>query len=501
MKASVPWGELGASVIGLAKNGLEAYEMIARERPEIVFADIKMPGLDGLELIAKVRGELPETIFIVVSGYDEFQYAKTAMQCGVKHYLLKPCDEGQIQQVLREVIQEIEQRRTREAYIRKIREDFERILPQTRGKVLRDFATDSNYGAREWEYYRSLFGLEFETDKFRLIIFQMEGAFDFESLFALRKLAEEVIGEKNPYLSTYIGEQVVILIGDIGLEKTLDLARTVKRSFFGYYERDLTIAVSEADEIESLQTLYRETKDYLKYRFYLGEGSIITRKDVAEDQGAAPTLVYDFERVGVLARSGDVPGLRREIDDFFARLRAIAGDFSRAKTYCLDLLLAIIRQGPQDTLDDRVKNLLRLAEMGTLDQIRAYVMQTALEIAEANFRQQKQRYSGQIEKVIQLVREHLSEEDLSLRWLAQEMLYMNVDYLGKLFKKEMNERFTDYLLRMRMDKAREYLEDSGDRKVFEIAELVGFGKNTQYFSQVFKRYFGCTPTEYKKRPL
>ncbi len=499
MKGAITWEDLGAAICGLAKNGLEAYEMILAERPEIVITDVRMPGLNGLDLIAKTKQELPETQFIIVSGYEEFEYAKTAMRYGVKHYITKPFNEEKIRLVMEEVITEYRQRQEKEDYQRKIREDFARLLPQLKGKVLRDFATDTNYGEEEWDYYRSLFGLEFEGSQVRLVLFQMEGTFDFQCLFALRKIVEDILGQKTAYLSTTIGEHVLVLLGEIGLENILSLAREIKRSFSEYYERDLTIAVSEAGEIGNLQGLFREVRDFLQYRFYLGEGSIITKKDLAEDPGAEPGFVYDFDQVGVLVRSGDLAGLEREVDEFFARLRGAAHDFGRAKTYCLDLFMAIIRQGPEEKLDCYLKRLLGLEAMDTLEQIRSFITQIAREITEANYRRTVLRHSSQIRKAIQLIHEHLAEEELSLKWLAKEMLYMNVDYLGKLFRKETGEKFTDYVLRVRMEKAKELLAEHGDCRIFEIAEKVGFGQNTQYFSQVFKRFLGCTPKEFRHR--
>ena len=497
IKGAITWEDVGATVCGLAKNGLEAFELIRIERPEIVITDVRMPGLNGLELIAKVKEEFPETQFIVLSGYEEFEYAKTAMQYGVKHYLTKPCNEEKIRLVMEDVVTEYRQRQEKEDYQRKVREDFDRILPQLKGKVLRDFATDTNYGQEEWEYYRALFGLEFEGTRVRLILFQMEGIFDFQCLFALRKMAEDVLGERTAYLSTTIGENVLVLLGEIGLEAILSLTRKIKHSFSAYYERDLTIAISEAGEIGDLQVLFKEVRDFLKYRFYLGEGSIITKKDVTEDSG--PGFVYDFDQIGVLVKSGDLEGLEREMEECFAKLRATAHDFGRAKTYCLELFMAVIRQGPGEKLDCYLKRLLGLEAMDTLEQIRSCIAQIAREITETNFHRTALRHSDQIKKVVQSVHEHLAKEELSLKWLAKEMLYMNVDYLGKLFRKETGEKFTDYVLRVRMEKAQELLAEHGDCRIFEIAEKVGFGHNTQYFSQVFKKYIGCTPKEFRNR--
>ena len=97
----IDWNSLGISLIGTAENGLEAYNMILDDYPDIVLTDIKMPGLSGLDLIQRIHEINPDTQFVILSGYGEFKFAQRAMQYGVKHYLLKPCNEEQIIESLR----------------------------------------------------------------------------------------------------------------------------------------------------------------------------------------------------------------------------------------------------------------------------------------------------------------------------------------------------------------------------------------------------------------
>ena len=103
----IPWESLGVRVIGTAQDGLEAYDIIMDEYPDIVITDIKMPGLSGLELLQRIKRLHPEVEFIVLSGYGEFEFAREAMQFGVRHYLLKPFKEALIIQTVKEVIEEL----------------------------------------------------------------------------------------------------------------------------------------------------------------------------------------------------------------------------------------------------------------------------------------------------------------------------------------------------------------------------------------------------------
>lgn len=107
----ISWDTLGVELIGLCSNGLEAYDMIIDEAPDIVMTDIKMPGMSGLELIKNISETNLDIQFIILSGYGEFEYAKEAMKYGVKHYILKPCDEKQISESIAAVIADCRKKR------------------------------------------------------------------------------------------------------------------------------------------------------------------------------------------------------------------------------------------------------------------------------------------------------------------------------------------------------------------------------------------------------
>ena len=492
----IPWEKYGYTLAGTAGNGEEAYELIKKEAIDIVISDIKMPGMDGLQLIAKVKEEQPEIEFIVLSGYSEFEFARTAMQYGVKYYLLKPCNEEEILAVLEELRNAIEQRRRNSAYLEKVKQDLERIKPQLKAQFLKEFVTNQFSFAQEWEYYRDLLGLK-ETGPVRLLLCRVEGRFEFEYLFALKQTAEEILGEGLVFLSTTIGEELLLLIKDLAMEELLALVETVKETFCNNYGRDMTVAISESGEWKTTPLLYREAREYLKHRFYLGEGSIITKKDIGLDQAEEANLIFDFEQFGYIVKSGNTEEVEVRLAEFFRQLEAATREISGAKIHCLELFSTIIRYSAGEKMNDYLKQLVAFEEFTTLEQIHQFIQEIALEITTANYADNAQRYSRQVQKVVALVEENLANENLSLKWLAQEMLYMNVDYLGKLFKKEMNERFSDYLIRLRIEKAKEMLEKS-DSKVFEIAKAVGFGDNAQYFSQVFKKHTGYTPSDYKK---
>jgi two-component system response regulator YesN len=392
----IDWNAAGTELAGTASNGLEAYEAIGRLHPDIVISDIRMPGMDGLALVEKTKTLYPSTEFILLSGFSEFEFAKTAMQFGVKHYILKPCNEEAIERALGETVAELNSRKEREAFVRQLQSELVKVLPSAKEQFLKELVTNKMYGNREWEQYRSLFGISYEDRTVRLLLCQLEGAFEFEHLFAAKNIAEDILTRDLLILSTTIGNHVLLLIKEeLDEESLLERLKLTKETFYGYYRLDMTIAVGHPGDITKARLIYTDT------------------------------------------------------------LRCLNGDF---------------------------------------------VERAAYRICESNFEAQKNKHSGIIAKAIDIIETHIGNPNLSLQWVAGEMLYMNADYLGKLFRKETGEKFSNYVMKLRIEKAKERILQTDDVKVFELAELVGFGDNPQYFSQVFKKNTGVTPSEYKRSP-
>lgn len=498
----VNWATLGTDLVGTAQNGLQAYEMIERLKPDIVVSDIRMPGLDGLKLTEKTQVSHPDIKFVILSGFGEFDYAKQAMKHGVKHYLLKPTNELKIAEAIASLVEELSREARKESFVRSMKGRLDKMMPHVKEQVLKEFVTNKTYGSRDWDYYRSLFAYEFDSPV-RLLLFQLEGAFEFEHLFAIKNIAEELL--PGTLLSTTIGDHVLVLIEDWEQAQQLhDHIHDVRSTFLQYYKMDVTISLSDPGRITQARSLYQETLQGLTYRFYLGEGSLITRKDT-EDAAAGrrpdPTVFsFDEERLSMLARSGHLAEAEQALDGLFDRLKQAQLDIDSTKSYVIQQFVSLYRQADPQRMNLCYQQIPQLAEMSSLQSIRIFMEDTVRAIARRNYEVNAVKHTAIIRRVIEIIKQQLGNAELSLNLVAHEMLYMNADYLGKLFKKETGEKFTNYVMKMRIQQATELISSDPDIKIFELAERLGFGDNPQYFSQVFKKQMGCTPSEFMKKP-
>ncbi|MDF2922203.1 MAG: AraC family transcriptional regulator [Paenibacillaceae bacterium] len=498
----VNWQACGTELAGTARNGLEAFEFISQHHPDIVISDIRMPGMDGLELVAKVNRHYPHIRFVLLSGFSEFDYAKTAMQYGVKHYLLKPCNEAVIEEALRELAEDIRQSEGKEQFVQNLKYGLEKVMPHVKEQFLREFVTNKMYGSQDWEYYCKLFDLQWKSRQVQLVLFQLEGSFEFEHLFAVKNIAEEILD--RPLLSTTVGKHVLLMMdgNDAEPEDMYNQLEKIRETFQGFYRMGLTVALSESGDMSQAKLLYKQTLECLNHRFYLGEGSLITARDI---QSAVMTGIqdvqFDEEQLALQIKSGHFEGANEEIERFFKQLTDLRLDIYTAKSYVIQCCMAIIRLGSPEAINSYMNRFVQIMEMDTLHTIAQTFKSVAKEITMRYYEQNKIKHSAIIAKVLDIIEKHIGNPELSLNWVAHQMLYMNADYLGKLFKKEMGDKFSNYVIKLRITKAAERIARNEDVKIFELAEQLGFGDNPQYFSQVFKKVVGCTPSEYMKSPV
>ncbi|MBB6731191.1 response regulator [Cohnella zeiphila] len=496
----VDWPSLGTELVRTAHNGLEAYDFIAADPPDIVVSDIKMPGMDGLELVEKTFRSHPDIRFVILSGFGEFEYASRAMQYGVKHYLLKPTNEGKIADSLREIVQELDLEERKERFVRQMRLGLEKVMPHVKEQVLKEFVTNKTYGSREWDYYRDLFRFELDLPV-RLVLFRIEGdGVEFEHLFAIKNIAEDLLPQA--LLGTTVGGHVLIIVPDPGDLPDLHLRiRDIRCTFRDYYKLNATIALSEAGGMTDVRALYRQTLQCLNYRFYLNEGGLITLKDTEEAAaGGAEAFIYDEESLIGPVRSGHREQAEQALARFIDGLRQASISIEQAKTYVVQLFVSLIRLEEPERMNEDYKRIPAIAELPSLQAAHAFLGETVRKIADGYYERNSVKHTAIVGKMLEIVGSHLGDSELTLQSVASEMLYMNADYLGKLFRKETGEKFSNYVMKARIQAATRLIARQPDVKIFELAEQFGFGDNPQYFSQVFKKIMGCTPSEYMRNP-
>lgn len=494
----VQWEEHGLQLIGAAKNGFEALEWVDKEMPDIVITDIKMPVMNGLELIGKIKERRSDTVFVVLSGYDEYDYMSEAMRYGIKHYLLKPCNELQIIDVLSEIKLEIANANREREFFTKLNNNFTRVLPQVKEQFLRDIALTGTYNQRDFEEFMAMFHIQAQS--FQLVLVQFGESCGYLEKFALKNIAEDLFTSEKLYLSTVVEDSVLLLIQAMAFEDMATILNEVRDIYKSYYRLELFMGVSGAGGFTDIRSMYKEVHDVLRYRFYFTEGCMLTRDDVQVTSKAAWQVDFNasFEAIASSVKAGDVNDVTHRLQSLLDVFEEHRMEINEVKSHCMELYMIVIRQGQLPPSSEKMFQVVTFQELDTLHATFEFLRSISIEVAKTNYQESSSSQNKMIASVIQIVDEHLGNPELSLTWIGKELLYMNVDYLGRLFSKETGVKFSQYVLERRMEQAIRFIEDAGDLRVYEISRLTGFREDTPYFSKVFKKYTGFTPSEYKR---
>lgn len=202
----IEWAKFDIDMVGTACNGEEGIQKIKELKPDIVMTDIKMPIMSGIEMICLAKKEQLKAEFIVLSGFGDYEFTSQAMREGVRHYLLKPCDEEQIEEVIDKVKTDIEEKRKRE----KISNTAETLFPKAKEQIFRELLTNERDIIQE---YRPVLKEEWGGKaKGFIITFSVDTDMDYLEQFIVKNILEELLEKENVYLSTSMQKEMIFLL-------------------------------------------------------------------------------------------------------------------------------------------------------------------------------------------------------------------------------------------------------------------------------------------------
>jgi two-component system, response regulator YesN len=488
----IDWEELNLVIAGSVQNGKEALELIEQTHPQILITDIKMPILDGIELIRIVQEQFSEVRCLVLSGFDDFSLVREAMRCGAENYLLKPMDRDEFLQNLKEIVLTLEMQKTQPT----IRwSGHKLLLNNLMNRIVRNDISHK-------EFRRKMEFLQIDI---------------YNSAFALTVFDKPVIHQESALGDIEVHKQLSVLIEkDQSGIVFRDLAGRLVTLFFIDDQKDLSqmeelvwhflmevgrswIAVS-GDVVSSYRDLhisYRQgldglfTNQFLPLERFCHYRNLLTEAERTR-QIAQPAL----DQLLHLFRNSDAKPSMGEI------LSALPEDFrnSLSMRFLCGILLAKVLQevpgrGIGDSLSEDEQNLMAPA-LYHLNKNEWEAGLTALLKVSGELRNlwQKPVHSALVEKLISYVEDNYRDYDISLKILAGKMS-VSPEHAGRGFKKETGRFFSSYLNEVRIRHACEMLRGT-ILPANDIALKVGY-LNQNYFYTKFKKYTGMGPTEFR----
>ena len=498
LKSIVPWTELGFEIVDTAANASEALEKHRQYAPDVMLVDIRMPGMDGLQLIEAIRSQDPAIHLLILSGYAEFEYAKRAITHKVDGYLLKPVDEEELRGYLLQIRKAIEQE-SRHAALNQIASEM------SREQMIRSWLRPESQAIPESHRLAERLGLLWDHYQVALVyVHDSDESAREPDLLVKSKLVEtfEEAGYGTVFsvhgcLGILLRTPVLTEGRRKELQKRLERAASLAGAAF-------TAAVGHrvrkfADAADS----YRIARELLRDRFFYRPGELLSPDSERFGDGeSAGEQMQSYEPGQVLGQLyyavdvGHAEAQQKLLKSVALAMMRDGLSESEMKSAFVELLTGVLGKliVHQTGLQVRTKEYS--------DQISAVFRQrTVYELYRhcVHFLQELNRPAGEggseqeMKRIIDLIQRNYSE-NLKLETLASIFNY-NSAYLGKMFKTRTGEYFNTYLDKVRIDKAKEFLREG--LKVYEVAEKVGY-TNVDYFHSKFKKYVGTSPSNYRK---
>lgn len=525
IKRMIPWEDLGFELVGEAADGEMALPLLLRQKPDLLITDIKMPFMDGLTLAKVAKKEIPGLKVVILSGYDDFNYAKQAINIGVEDYLLKPITKNALIERLTEIRSRYEHEKTQKEYYEK----FHREMQAYEKNSSRDFFEALVSGSMDMmEIYRrsEKLGLDIVAEAYNVLIFTMNCEEDFsgqregyseweaESLELLEEFFSEntsamlfrcnifsygvlIKGQKET-----IGENTRSCVSEI--QRILD-RKEQKRQWF--------VAVGEpVERLSQIQKSYYSASRAFSQRYlydenilYYDEMASMEKKNVTEDDSTYLQKVDVNALNPVILQKFLSNGLLEETENFVKDYFYAIGQEPLESLVFRNYVTLNVRFSVMSFLKEIGCDTRTLEQEDTEDVLSesSKSLENAIAYAKKIISQAialRDQNSGNknrsiLKTAVDFIDSHYMEEDMSLN-KAANAANVSANHFSALFSQNMGQTFIEYLTNLRMNKAKEYLRCTSMRSS-EIAGEIGY-KDAHYFSYLFKKTQGMTPSDYRK---
>ena len=522
IKNSIDWEKEGYIFCGEASDGELAYPMIIKEKPDILITDIRMPFMDGLELCKLVKKELPNIKILILSGYDEFDYAKEAIRLGVTEYLLKPISSGKLLEALNGVSESIRREKEDKDLVRKYMEEMRENTEHEKQKFFEQMIAGNLSMADALETGKK-YEMNLSAGMYNLLLFRFtlgeenrkSGELLGEAEYAIEKLTERL--EYVFEFQRGVEGWAFLLMAD-NEEQMSERVKELSKDLEEIMKNYSTIAYfggigQPVARLRELEESFREAERALAARFTMELNRIISVEDIRMAQNVDTlddieiTSFGEIEKTRTMLEKFLNNGAEDEIDEFvdvyinelpeenlksvLMRQYIIMDAYIVMMSFC-EKIEGI--EGEMQAQSEELKNSMKTIQ--TLEEIKNYIRMLLKKIIGVRDTISGRRYSDIIEIAKDQIRKTYMSDDISLNTIAAEV-GMSPSYFSSIFSKEMGKTFVEYLTEIRMDRAKELLMCSS-MKTSEIGYEVGY-KDPHYFSYIFKKTQNCTPKEFRAR--
>lgn len=514
----IDWESMDMEIAAVVHSGTDALEAICRHKPDIVITDIRMPGLDGLELIRRAKEALPQVEFIIISGYRHFEYAQTAIRFGVKDYLLKPIKKAELNSTLKrmhDAYMERNERLTQEELFRiTLQNDIDRL----RAGFFSDILLQKRIDTQEltMELVNERYHYQFAPGCFQIVVIKIDGV-DAKIPMNQEFLREKVLEAFNSRIREYCYDSEICLEGyscyavlNYREEDGKTIRRVMKQILdFLLLQNDiferLRVTIGMGSIEQEMRRIHRSLKAAVRAveeRLVKGTNRMLECEAVSGASFADSEAFLKFnQNISTALTNLDEAGVLSAIDvlkeTMLSACPASGHDILQMAKEIVHIYIFTARQNrfPLEIGETFVEDYVRTIDnMSSADEIFAYARATVGDSFECLLQKKRTEDNKPVRFAKQYIRENYGMP-ITLESIS-ELAGFNPTYFSTMFKKETGMTFTEYLLQTRIEAAKDMLKDT-NLNISAICERVGYSDH-KYFSKTFTRETGLKPNQYRK---
>lgn len=517
LRDKIPWEQYGFQFVGEAADGEMALPLIRKTRPDVLITDIKMPFMDGLSLSKIVGEEFPRTKIVIISGYDDFEYARKAIEVGVDQYLLKPITRLTLKKTLLELKEKIEQDMVQNDYQAQYQSEMH-VYEQFSRRRFMERLLGGDMPVQEIYEEASRLSLEITAPCYNLLFFYLQE----KGASVSEERAESFMRKQDEVFHYFLRHPQYILfrwnancngvlvkaeaeqIGD-WTEKGVEHIRSLCEPEGEHLDWYVATG-SPVERLSMLPACYQDVNHYLAYRFIVPSlhilsastlGDYLTTRDENRIEGVESSAMSQE-----IIRDFLVKGSSSEIHDFVESYLERIKEPLKSRMFRAYVVLNIRFTVLAYAESIGVSKEEFMEEVGNHNQDMnmeaSEVPEYFLDMLETAISLREQESTNQNRKILKRALEYIDEnydkESMSLNQAAAK-LFVSANYLSTVFSQNMKKTFVEYITAKRMDKAKKLLKNT-NKSAGDIAQEVGY-KDAHYFSFVFKKTQACSPREYR----
>lgn len=510
---NINWIEHDIDIIAAKANGYEAIEQLKVTVPDVIITDIVMPIVDGLELIRLVKGGYPDIKVIILSAYEEFEYAQEALKLGVFDYIMKPFDYNQL---LNAVLRALDEKKQDDVF----KEQVKKSIPVLRDKFLLQLI-EEDYDDLVFMDDAKYLGLKFEDSHYICVLFDIDNIKQIKSKMKMEKFNIQLLRINNIISGNFSDMTILIFrIKNNSLAAIIGFGNEdVSSIYYKLYDKlecvrkevekscELTISIgigSFVSPICNIGQSFRKAQNVLEYKFIMGNNRIFNAKDMeltaANDHIYFPLSIEErFIKKVCFGNIKEATDCINELIEYF-KAHNVDGDY--IKTTVLGLVTKMFQSlyewgiKTEKITISRIKIYKEIQELDAITNLFTWLEDLVIKICNEVEACMLQQHQMIVYKAMDFIDRSYMDEELNLNLIAKEVS-LSPTYLSGIFKKVTGTNISEYILKIRIEKAQELLRNT-DLKISDVSIQVGYS-NQFYFSTCFKKYTGQTPNEFRSK--